>query len=55
MSKVRIFVENAIGRMKKYHILNYKFRNRTTHFEDEIIELCAGLANFKIKIKNVNH
>jgi len=55
VSKVRIFVENAIGRIKKYNILNYKFRNRTAHFKDEIIGLYAGLANFKIKLKILNH
>jgi hypothetical protein len=51
VSRNRIFVENAIGRMKRYNILNQKFRNRKENFADEVIELCEGLANLKIKYK----
>lgn len=54
VSKTRILVENAISRMKKFNVLNYKLRNRTESFADEVIELCAGLANFKIKCKIQN-
>lgn len=49
VSKVRIYVENAIARMKKFNILNHKFRNKSISFANEMIELCAGIANFKIK------
>lgn len=51
VSKTRIIVENSICRMKKFNVLNYKLRNRIDSFADDIIELCAGLANFKIKCK----
>jgi hypothetical protein len=51
----RIFVENAIGRMKRYNILNQKFRNRKENFADEVIKLCAGLANLKIKYKQIKY
>lgn len=46
LSRVRIFVENAIGGIKRFNILVHAFRNRKTHMEDDVIALCAGLWNF---------
>ena len=46
LSQVRIFVEHAIGGMKRYNILVQGFRNRKAHFEDDVIGVCAGLWNF---------
>ena len=46
LSQVRIFVEHAIGGMKRYNILVYGFRNRKAGFEDDAIGVCAGLWNF---------
>ncbi len=51
LSKVRIFVENAIGGMKRYNILNHPFRNRKTNFVDDAIALCAGLWNLLLPNK----
>jgi hypothetical protein len=45
LSQVRIFVEHAIGGMKRYNILVHVFRNRKTDFEDDAIGICAGLWN----------
>jgi hypothetical protein len=45
LSQVRIFVENAIGGMKRYNILVHDFRNRKENFEDDAIGVCAGLWN----------
>jgi hypothetical protein len=45
LSRVRIFVEHAIGGLKRYNIVVYGFRNRKAHFEDEVIGICAGLWN----------
>ena len=45
LSQVRIFIEHAIGGMKRYAILVHSFRNRTEHFEDDVIGICAGLWN----------
>ena len=45
LSRVRIVIEHAIGGMKHYNILVYTFRNRTEHFEDDVIGICAGLWN----------
>ena len=45
LSRVRIFIENAIGGMKRYNILVHTFRNRIEHFEDDVIGICAGLWN----------
>ncbi len=46
LSRVRIFIEHAIGGMKRYNILVYTFRNRIENFEDNVIGVCAGLWNF---------
>lgn len=45
LSQVRIFVEHAIGGMKRSNIVVKSFRNRTEHFEDDAIGICAGLWN----------
>jgi DDE superfamily endonuclease len=45
LSQVRIFIEHAIGGMKRYNILVHTFRNRIENFEDDVIGVCAGLWN----------
>ena len=45
LSQIRIFVEHAIGGMKRYNILVHSFRNHKEHFEDDVIGICAGLWN----------
>jgi len=45
LSRVRIFIEHAIGGMKRSNILVHAFRNRIEHFEDDVIGVCAGLWN----------
>src|SRR5262245_50624308 len=45
LSRVRIFIEHAIGGMKRYNILVHTFRNRIEHFEDDVVGICAGLWN----------
>jgi DDE superfamily endonuclease len=45
LSRVRIFIEHAIGGMKRSNILVHTFRNRIKPFEDDAIGICAGLWN----------
>ena len=45
LSRVRIFIEHAIGGMKRSNILEHGFRNRKANFEDDVIGVCAGLWN----------
>ena len=45
LSQIRIFIEHAIGGMKRYNILVHVFRNRKVDFEDDAIGVCAGLWN----------
>jgi len=45
LSKIRIFIENAIGGVKRYNILNHPFRNKKNTFVDDVIAICAGLWN----------
>jgi hypothetical protein len=46
VSKTRVFVENAIGGIKRYNILVQKFRNKSDQLRDKAILLAAGLWNF---------
>jgi DDE superfamily endonuclease len=48
LSQIRIFIEHAIGGMKRYNILVHVFRNRTADFEDDAVGICAGLWNFAL-------
>lgn len=48
VSQVRIFIEHAIGGMKRFNILVQSFRNRTENFEDDSIGICAGLWNLTL-------
>jgi hypothetical protein len=48
ISQVRIFVENAIGGIKRYNILVQRFRNHKENFDDDVIGICAGLWNFSL-------
>ncbi len=45
VSKIRVYVENAIGGMKRFKILVYAFRNRIKGFVDDVVGVCAGLWN----------
>ena len=44
----RIFIEHAIGGMKRSNILVHVFRNRQADCEDDAIGICAGLWNFAL-------
>jgi hypothetical protein len=48
LSQIRIWIEQAIGGMKRYAILGHIFRNRKVDFEDDAIGICAGLWNFAL-------
>lgn len=45
VGKTRIYVENAIGGMKRFGILSQCFRNRLHTFADKVVAICAGLWN----------
>ncbi len=46
--QVRIFIEHAIGGMKRFNILVQRFRNRKDNFEDDSVGICAGLWNLTL-------
>jgi len=52
VSRVRIFIEHAIGGMKRSNILVHTFRNRIEHFEDDVIGVCAGLWNLVLSYRH---
>ena len=45
LSQVRLFIEHALGGMKRSTMLVHGFRNRKENFEDDVIGVCAGLWN----------
>ena len=48
LSKIRIFVENAICGLKRYNILVHRFRNHKESFDDDVIGIAAGFWNFNL-------
>ncbi len=46
-SKKRIVIEHAIGRLKKYMIMNDIFRNRLRKY-DKVSDIVSGLVNYRI-------
>ena len=48
VSQIRIFIEHAIGGMKRFGILVQRFRNREANFEDDSVGICAGLWNLNL-------
>ena len=48
LSQIRIFIEHAIGGMKRSNILVHVFRNRKADFEDDAVGICAGLWNLAL-------
>ena len=48
LSQARIFVENAIGGIKRYNILVHAFRNRKENFQDDVIAVSAALWNLSL-------
>ncbi len=47
-AQVRIFIEHAIGGMKRFNILVHRFRNHKEDFEDDSVGICAGLWNLNL-------
>lgn len=48
LSRLRIFVENAIAGVKRYNILVHRFRNHRQDFDDHVIAVSAALWNFSL-------
>lgn len=46
LGKLRVFIEHAIGGLKRYNILVHAFRNHKDFFADDVIGITAGLWNF---------
>jgi hypothetical protein len=48
VSSKRIYVEHAIGVMKRYRFLSDRLRCRDARFYSIVLEVCAGLWNFQL-------
>ena len=48
ISSKRIFVEHAIGGLKRYRFLSDRLRCRDANFYSTVIGVCAGIWNFQL-------
>ena len=48
LSQSRIFIEHALGGIKRSTMLVQVFRKRKANFEDDAVGICAGLWNFAL-------
>jgi len=48
ISSERVKVEHQIGGIKRCNIVVHKFRNRFTHYVDDVMETACGLHNFRL-------
>ena len=53
ISQQRIYVEHAIGGMKRYRVLVNKSRLKCYDLKNSILGICAGLWNFKLLHKSL--
>jgi len=51
VSKTRIYVEHAIGGMKRFRIITDRARGKCAKLKNDIIGICAGLHNYKLSLK----
>ena len=49
VSKIRIVIENAINGIKRCRIVKDKCRHFCQHFRHDIMVICAGLHNLRVK------
>jgi hypothetical protein len=52
VSKERIFVEHAIGKMKRYRILKNRCRIKCSVTKNRILGIAAGLWNYQLQLNN---
>lgn len=50
-SSKRVLIENAIGYVKIYRIVKDNIRLKKDNAKDLVMELCCGIANYKINYK----
>jgi hypothetical protein len=48
VSSKRIYVEHAIGGLKRYRFLSDRLRCRSANFYSTVIGVCAGIWNFQL-------
>lgn len=52
VSRERIFVEHAIGKMKRYRILKNRCRLKCQNIKNRILGIAAGLWNYQLQLKS---
>lgn len=52
VSKKRIYVEHAIGGMKRFRMLVNRSRGKCIELKNKILGICAGLWNYKVVFRD---
>jgi DDE superfamily endonuclease len=55
ISSIRMRIEHAIGRVKRYRIVKDKIRLLRDGIRDAIMETCCGLHNFRLQYRPWNY
>ena len=53
VSKERIYVEHAIGKIKRFRMLKNRCRLKRIDIKNRVFGVCAGMWNFKLLIKGL--
>jgi len=54
VSKERIYVEHAIGGMKRFRMLVNRSRGKCIELKNDILGICAGLWNHKLNLAKIS-
>jgi hypothetical protein len=55
IASIRIRIEHAIGRVKRYRVVKDKIRLLQDGLRDTIMETCCGLHNFRLQYRPWNY
>ena len=55
LSSLRVVVEHVIGGLKRLHIVKDIYRNKKENFEDLVMEIAAGLHNFRTDFRHTTY
>jgi hypothetical protein len=52
IASIRVRIEHAIGSVKRYRIVKDKLRNWKRGLQDQLLETCCGLHNFRLNFRS---
>lgn len=55
INRIRVFIEHSIGGVKIYRIVHDVIRHRCDYIRDQVMAICCGLFNFRLKYQHDIH